>query len=176
MDIKYLSGLALAVALWAPGWSAAQTANGLSSKGVVYKCARPDGGTEYTNQPAAGCVVLFTFIPSEWRQIAKGGYGASSRWTLYVNEAWRNHSAEHAGTLVWIYDKTMERFLIGGYYKALAAHVSVDCKTQRLTLDHRTFYQDKPGGTALPPDDGTLSFIPSAESPSTAIVAEFCFR
>ena len=173
MHIKYLSELAVAVALLAPGLTAAQATNPPAAKGVVYRCVHQDGSTEYTTQPAAGCTVLFTFTPAEWRVIASGGHGPSE-WKVFVNEYWRNKQSEHAGTTVWLFASPRERSLTGETYKAVAEHVSVECNSSRLTLDHRTFFKDKPGGIALTPDDSTQTLVAPVGSPAAAIVREFC--
>ncbi|MBM7127986.1 hypothetical protein [Dyella mobilis] len=174
MDIRHLSAWAIAVALLAPCLAVAQTTNPpTAAKGVVYHCVRPDGSIEYTTVPSVGCTVLFTFVPAEWRVIASGGRG-TSEWKVYVNEYWRNKHAEHAGSTIWLFASPRERSLTGETYKALAEHVSVECGSARLTLDHRTYFKDKPGGLALTPDDSTQTIVAPAGSPAAAIVREFC--
>jgi len=144
-----------------------------ASVSAVYRCKHAEGSVTYTNVPAPGCMVLFTYSPGQWRVIAYGGRGAAA-WKVLVNEAWRSQLPARQATIVWLFAAPKDRPLTGETYKAVAEHASAECNTSQLTLDHRTYFKDKPGGKALTPDDYTQTLVVPVGSPAAAIVHEFC--
>src|SRR6185312_14926930 len=95
------------------------------TKGVLYRCAMPGGGIQFTNQPSPGCVVLSLYQTARWRQLGAGGSGGGA-WQLSIDENWKVENNGTQGWVMWNFASSRIRKLSGERYKMIMEHVSVD--------------------------------------------------